>query len=44
LGQIFSRKGQDIFLGGKIPKFVMKNWGKGAGKQLQRTRPENFFP
>jgi hypothetical protein len=40
LGEIFPRKGHDNwFFGGKVPKFGMKNLGKIAGKQLQRTRP-----
>jgi hypothetical protein len=43
LGEKFPRKGQDIYFLGKVPKFGIKNWGKVAGKQLQRTRAENFF-
>jgi hypothetical protein len=29
---------------GKVPKFGMRNLGKVAGKQLQRTGPEKFSP
>jgi hypothetical protein len=29
---------------GKVPKFGMKNGGKVAGKQLQRTRQATSFP
>jgi hypothetical protein len=43
LGEIFARKGPDIYFLGKVPKFGIKNWGKVAGKQLQRTRAEKFF-
>ena len=33
-----------LFFWGKVPRFGRKNGGKVAGKQLQRPRPENFFP
>jgi hypothetical protein len=40
----FRAKGKIFVFLCEEPKFGMKNLGKVAGKQLQRTRLENFFP
>jgi hypothetical protein len=40
----FRAKGKIFVFWGKVSTFGMKNCGKVAGKQLQRSRPEKCFP